>query len=236
VILQKLAERIIPYIDDFEIIDYCSCLRASYVIVKDKKENKFIGVSHIPRENLHNQGVIIKPEINKLQKLVSDINIINRSFGLALINAISQKYIEPKKEYPEIKEPICIIGNMQPLVKEFYGKKFYVFEKSTELRGNAMSESEEELLVPECKTLFITGVTLLNFTIERIVEISNGTNILIGPSAGFIPELVKDLGIHYVQSMKFHDVEKVKEFLRLGNFISLKINDDLGINYSIQVK
>jgi len=46
-ILQKLAERIIPYIDDFEIIDYCSCLRASYVIVKDKKENEFIGVSHI---------------------------------------------------------------------------------------------------------------------------------------------------------------------------------------------
>ncbi|MQL56541.1 Rossmann-like domain-containing protein [Acidianus ambivalens] len=235
-ILQKLAERIIQYADGFEIIDYCSCLRATYVVVKDKRGNKFIGVSHISYENLHNQGAIIKPEINKLQKLVNDINVINRSFGLALINAISQKYIEPKKEYPEIKEPICIIGNMQPLVKEFYGRKFYVFEKSTELRGNAMSDSEEELLVPECKTLFITGVTLLNFTLERILEISNGTNILIGPSAGFIPELAKDLGINYVQSMKFYDIEKIREFLRLGNFISLKINEDLGINYSIQVK
>lgn len=235
-ILQNLAERILQYADGFEIIDYCSCLRATYVVVKDKEGNKFIGVSHIPYENLHNQGVIIKPKINKLQKLVNDINVINRSFGLALINAISQKYIEPKKEYPEIKEPICIIGNMQPLVKEFYGRKFYVFEKSTELRGNAMSDSEEELLVPECKTLFITGVTLLNFTLERILEISNGTNILIGPSAGFIPELAKDFGIDYVQSMKFYDIEKIREFLRLGNFISLKINEDLGINYSIQVK
>ncbi|BDC18624.1 hypothetical protein HS5_15140 [Acidianus sp. HS-5] len=205
-----------------KVVDYCACLRASYVIIKDGEGKEYIGMSHIPHENLHNRGEIIKPSVDNLESLVNDVNIINRSFGLSLINAISQKFVTPKEDYPEVREPICIIGNMQPLIKEFSGgKTIYVFEKSTELRNGAMSE--EELFLPKCKTVFITGVTLLNFSLERILEISGGTNILIGPSAGFITELAKDFGINYVKSMKFTNVQKIKELLKSGGFFSLKI-------------
>lgn len=234
-ILQKLAEKILEYSEGFKVIEYCACLRATYVIVEDKEERRFLGMSHIAHENLHNQGKIIAPNVDNLTELTSSINIINRSFGLSLINAISQKFIKPTQEFPEIRDPVCIVGNMKPLVKEFSNRKVYVFEKSTELRDDALSDAEEELLLQECKTVFITGVTLLNLTLERILEISKGTNILIGPSASIIPDLMRDFNIHYIQSMIFNDVDKIRDHLRLGNFVSLKINKELGVNFSAKV-
>lgn len=234
-ILQRLAERILEYSEGFKVIDYCACLRATYVVVEDEKGRRFLGMSHVPHESLHYQGKIIAPNIENLTELTSSINIINRSFGLSLINAISQKFIKPTQELPEIKDPVCIVGNMKPLVKELSNRKVYVFEKSTELRDDALSDAEEELLLPECKTVFITGVTLLNLSLERILEISKGTNILIGPSASIIPDLMRDFNVHYIQSMIFTDVDKVREYLRLGNFVSLKINRELGVNFSIKV-
>ena len=58
--------------------------------------------------------------------------------------------------------------------------------------------------------MYITGIALLNFTIDRLLMLSRDINILIGPSASLIPELVRDLGIHCVESMKFMNVKAIK--------------------------
>ena len=138
----------------------------------------------------------------------------------------------------ELRPPICVIGNMGPLVENLRSKglEVYVFERSPLLRGhNVYSDVEEELVLPRCGTVYITGMTLLNFTIDRLLTLSRGINVLTGPSASLTPELVKDLGVHYVESMKFTDVRTVTKHLRLGGYISLKVHSDLGVPYRFKV-
>ncbi|MGC9105557.1 MAG: Rossmann-like domain-containing protein [Thermoprotei archaeon] len=234
-ILQTLAERAMEYARGMRVVDYCACLRAAYVVVRDEDGKEYIGMSHIPHEDLHNHRESIRPDVDNLLRLVRSLDVVNRSLGLALINAISQKYVTVRYDEPPIEEPVCVIGNLGPLVKELSGKKVYVFERSAWLRGNALSDAEEELLIPECRTNIITGMTLLNFTLERILEISRGTNVLTGPSAGFYPEWAKGTKIHYVQSMKFHEIDRLRDFLKAGNFVSLKTHNHLGEIYSRRV-
>jgi uncharacterized protein (DUF4213/DUF364 family) len=93
------------------------------------------------------------------------------------------------------------------------------FERSQKLRHGSFSDVEEELLLPKCGTLIITGMTLLNFTIDRILERSQGLNVLTGPTAGVHPEPLRGTKIHYVASMRYN-IDAAIRHLKLGNYVS----------------
>ncbi len=192
-------------------------------------------------EDLHSIGRVMEPSIDDLPpSMVVDVNPLNRVLGLALINAISQYHMtEVRWDELELRTPVCVVGLMRPLIKELRDKGLdvLVFERSPYLRGDdAYSDVEEELLIPKCGTVYITGMTLLNFTIDRLLGLSRGgINVLIGPSASLLPELVKGLGIHYIESMRFMDVGAVMRHLRLGGYVSLKVHGNLGVPYRWRV-
>ncbi|MEZ0318537.1 MAG: DUF364 domain-containing protein [Pyrobaculum sp.] len=77
-------------------------------------------------------------------------------------------------------------------------------------------------------------MTLLNFTLDDVVRLSGGRNILTGPSAGVHPEALRGTGVHVVASMKF-DVEKTVRHLKSGRYISLAVHKDLGKQYALPV-
>jgi uncharacterized protein (DUF4213/DUF364 family) len=156
-----------------------------------------------------------------------------------MANAVSQYYlgdVEPSAEVPVGREPICLVGNMHPLAERFRreGRAVWVFERSQELRLKSYSDVEEELLLPKCGTLIITGMTLLNFTIDRILERSRGLNVLTGPTAGVHPEPLRGTKIHYVASMRYN-IDVATRHLKLGNYISLAVHPHLGTPYVISV-
>ncbi|ADN51690.1 Rossmann-like domain-containing protein [Vulcanisaeta distributa] len=236
--IEVLASRAMDLAGDLSIVDYCICLRATYVVVSDGRREA-IGMAHVSYEDLHGIGRVMEPSIDYLPNMVIDVNPLNRVLGLALINAISQYHItEVRQDELELRSPVCVVGLMRPLIEELRSKglEVYVFERSPYLRGdNAYSDVEEELLIPRCGTVYITGMALLNFTIDRLLDFSRGINVLIGPSASLLPELVKGLGIHYIESMKFTDVKTVKKHLRLGGYVSMKVHSNLGIPYRFKV-
>ncbi|MEM0277740.1 MAG: DUF364 domain-containing protein, partial [Pyrobaculum sp.] len=199
-LVKAFAEKAVPLAEGLRIVDYCLCLKGGYVVVEGPK-GKALGFAHIPHEDLHDLGEVRRPRLEEMPEFVTDLNPLNRVLGVAMMNAVSQYHLDatPGLVDPYLEEePICLVGNMGPLAEKLRreGKEVWVFERSRELRWRAYSDVEEELLLPRCRTLVITGMTLLNFTLDRVLELSQGLNILTGPTAGVHPALVKGSRVH----------------------------------------
>jgi uncharacterized protein (DUF4213/DUF364 family) len=250
-IIQTIAERVVSEIhgEELSIDDYCVCLRAAYVVIKDQFSRKALGMAHIPHEELHGVGIVKAPSIDRLVDMVIDLNTLNRVLGLATVNAISQylmmyrgfdKELNFNKGILDLitEGPVCVIGRLDPLVRELRkrGIECYVFEKSQLMRGDAYSEVEEFLLVPRCRVNVITGMTLLNFTLDTLLRMSRGFNIVTGPSVSVLPKALGGVGMHAVASILFTDVDRVISHLRLGNYVSLVTHSYLGKPYIAMIE
>jgi len=239
VLVKRIGEWAAQRVSGLRIADYCLCLSGGYVVVEGPR-GRAMGFAHIPREDLHDMGGEVRePRLEEVVEMLLDLNPLNRVLGLAMANAVSQYFlgdVVPSGGVPVGREPICLVGNMRPLAERFRreGRTVWVFERSQKLRHGSFSDVEEELLLPKCGTLIITGMTLLNFTIDRILERSQGLNVLTGPTAGVHPEPLRGTKIHYVASMRYNIVAAIRH-LKLGNYISLAVHSHLGTPYVISV-
>lgn len=243
-IVRVVAERVAHHINGLKVKDFCVCLKAAYVIVEDAVGRAAVGVAHIPSVELHGYSDVRPPiKLEELPELVIDLNPITRVLAVAAMNAVSQ-YVLSKRGVEEgdisryiIKEPVCVVGHMPPLVNKLkqMGLKFYVFEKTPTLRAKYMSDAEGYLLIPTCRANIITGMTLLNFTIGIIAQLSKGLNILVGPTAGALPEAFKGTGVHVVSSLHITKVSELVNHLRLGNYVSVIYHRRFGIPYVHEV-
>ncbi len=245
-LIKVIANRVLDLLGSTKLTidDFCVCLRAAYVVVRDGLGRRAIGVAHIPYDELHQLGEPRAPCIECVVDMVVDLNTVNRVLGLATVNALSQYLMVHgglgvdldfnRSVLDLISEgPVCVVGRMEPLIRaiESRGFTYFVFEKSSAIRGDAYSEVEEELLIPRCRVNIITGMALLNFTIDRLLELSRGFNVITGPSASLPPSALKGLKIHAVASTLFTDIDRVKTHLKLGNHISLITHRELGKQY-----
>jgi uncharacterized protein (DUF4213/DUF364 family) len=249
-ILTKTARRVLNLVDDswgLRLKDYCVCLNAAYAVVEDKEGRESVGFTHIPREDLHYHAMVKKVGLENIEELVGSINPISRSLGVSILNAVSQYLIS--REYAlrptlHIKltdyiesEPVCFIGNMGPLVRSVKreGYTTYIFEKNPMLRHSSrecMSDAEEYILLPQCKTLIITGMTLLNNTLEMVLALSReGYNMLVGPTAGIYPPALWGHGINIISSLHITRPIALLNHLRLGGFVTGENSSMFGVNY-----
>ncbi len=250
-IIQTIAERVVSEIhgEELSIDDYCVCLRAAYVVVKDQFGRRALGMAHVPHEELHGVGIVKAPSIDRLVDMVIDLNTLNRVLGLATVNAISQYLMMYRGFDKELnfdkgildlitEGPVCVIGRLDPLVRELRkrGIECYVFEKSQLMRGDAYSEVEEFLLVPRCRVNVITGMALLNFTLDALLRMSRGLNIVAGPSVSVLPKALRGIGIHVIASILFTDVDRAISHLKLGNYVSLITHSYLGKPYIAMIE
>jgi len=82
-IIQTIAERVVSeiYGKELSIDDYCVCLRAAYVVVKDRFGRRALGMAHIPHEEVHGVGIVKAPGIDRLVDMIIDLNTLNRVLG-----------------------------------------------------------------------------------------------------------------------------------------------------------
>jgi uncharacterized protein (DUF4213/DUF364 family) len=100
-IVEEIAKRILNSIEsewNLTIHDYCVCLSAAYVVVKDKYGKRAIGFAHIPVEDLHYYSDVKEPSIDNVLEAVIDLNPITRTLAISLLNAISS-YIMDRYGY-----------------------------------------------------------------------------------------------------------------------------------------
>lgn len=158
----------------------------------------------------------------KVTEYLSDIfseNILRRALGIAALNALSAYCWEkhPPKEYeilmgvdafdqvnPENYKFSVVIGALVPILKKLIqaGKDFKVLEMdSSTLKGVELDHyapaHDAPLYVPKADLLVITGVTVLNDTLEGILShAAKGSEIIVtGPTASMLPDAFFKRGV-----------------------------------------
>ncbi len=231
-VLEKLSE----LGDVPEVIDYAVCYPYTYVVVYGSK-GIALGVALTPIEDVLGAKIIPsrKPETGIVTSLVSSINPIEKSVGVALLNSLSS-YLLWNLDYTGkvriltsldelitiIKEPILMVGNMAPLANYLRSKGFSsicIIERNPTLRcRTAYSDTAFLRLIADAKTIIATGATLVNDTIDMLLSMkcSHAKVILVGPTASVHPEPAIKEGIYSLVSLRFVKIDEAIEIIRLG--------------------
>ena len=211
-------------------------LRYTYCEIEADGE-KYLGVSITPIEDLLNvhPSLEIPKRIGMLPKFVRSPNPYDKVVAQALINAIGS-YLVKTRQPGEIElveadivdligeyvvEPVLIIGNMGPLKRKLYEhglNKIDVIERNPLYRYGALPDTSFPRLVSKARTLIITGATLVNDTIDYIIEKAGRDKnlILVGPTASFYPPIAVPKYFDVIASMIPRNIEAVKNVIRAG--------------------
>jgi len=144
-------------------------------------------------------------------------NLLEASVGVACLNALSQRFLGnydlSNTEVTDLVrngDSVVMVGSFKPLMPKLRAKteKISVVEinpSATELPYFAVEE-----LMPEADVAIVTGSTLVNKTIDRLLQLSSAREfILLGPTASIIPDIFFELGGTAVMGVRIYDVKRM---------------------------
>jgi uncharacterized protein (DUF4213/DUF364 family) len=184
-------------------------------------------------------GELLTLDIKALMEYSLEENPLRAAIGVATLNALSAILLEeedcPYKpaglgdvlDLVEIhkEDTVGMIGAFPPFIKRLKEgcTKLHVFEKNPWLAKEVgMEELQPESLardiLPNCDVLIITGVTLVNHTLEPILKWSKRAReiVLVGPTASLYPEPLFKRGITTIGGIKINNADKVMEIVSQG--------------------
>ncbi|WP_236610554.1 Rossmann-like domain-containing protein [Methanocaldococcus villosus] len=236
-LVKELKKKVLKRIDeDFEIVDFSFALPYTYVLIKGKKGNS-IGLAMTLIEDIQFcESEFDEIDVRTFIEKVDSVNIIERTIGLATINAVSQYYLNLEGAkfddatgiIKDVKK-VAIIGNMKPIVNKLKnrGYEVYVFERNPRLKSiDTLSDCFEYNLLPNMDAVLISGTSLINDSIDMILERSKKAKIkvLVGATAQALPEFFKGYLTH-IASVKIINIKKVLLNLKLGSSSKLFSNE-----------
>lgn len=227
------------------------CLVGTWTLV----QSNTVGISMAPKG--HIGGINFKKPIKhmnlyELAQNVKSWNFYKASLGLAAINS----YINDRKKVvnlfnldldkeqhnnvftymlPEIRgKKVSVIGHFPDLDEISKECDLSILERRP--RKGDLPDSACEYILPEQDYVFITGCTIINKTLPRLLQLSkNAKVILVGPSVPVTP-LLFDYGIDVlagtitIDSQKLINVVKkggVREIFKQSTKMVILTKDDL---------
>jgi len=177
----------------------------------------------------------------ELARLALSWDIRSRVVGVAALNALSQLYLRSRTnriliskgniaDHLALKgDVVTIVGNMAPMVDklEAKAKNIYVLERSMELRdGRTLPDTAAEEVIPESDVVLITGTSIVNGTVDRLLELSKNARevALVGPTAGILPTVLFEHGVTAVATVKVMNADKVMKNISEGGGAPLFAN------------
>lgn len=154
--------------------------------------------------------------------------------GIATVNALSSVAIARNQEAYIInkgnvldfialeKEDIVVfVGKIGPLIRRIEGnvEKIYVVERDLMRReSGVLPDTACEEILPQANVALLTGTTLVNGTIDRMLELSKGAReiALVGASASVIPDPLFRHGVTIVGGIEVLDPDKLLQIVAEG--------------------
>ncbi|AMQ19491.1 Rossmann-like domain-containing protein [Thermococcus peptonophilus] len=229
-LLSEIKKKTLRLANGLELVDFGFALPYTWVLVEGP-DGKALGVAMtLPEEVQRYTNSISEPSIEAFIEKTDSLNVIERTLGIATVNAVSQYHLDvsdlPDIDVVELVEGfdmVAVIGNMPPVVRALRekGVKTLVFERNPKLWDReTLSDALEYVLLPEAEAVLVSGSALVNGTIEMILDRAKNARIVVltGPTAQIHPELVKGTGITHLAAMKVIDLKKAVLGLKLGSF------------------
>ena len=185
---------------------------------------KYAGMAHTYKtkdaQSIKNGGKLSTLYLDELCSMALSDNTLEASVGCAAINSLIKPTgkignIENKFKSLGKGKVVSIIGRF-PFNDEIrkLSKKCYVLEINPSI-DELPSTSADDIL-PKCDLNIITATTLINHTIDHLLELgSGGTNIILGPTTPF-SDILFDHGAHILAGVKVTNVVELQHSVTQG--------------------
>ncbi len=168
-------------------------------------------------------SLIGKSAASLIEKAMS-VNLAEASLGVATINAVlngdfetGNNAIDEMDIRPE--DTLGLIGNFVPILNKFKDrvKDVYVFERVL-TDDYLIPDWAEEIYLPKCDVVVITGVTFINKTIDHILEMSKNAKeiVIMGPSTCMAPDILKERGVTLLAGSRVSNPEMLLKTVAQG--------------------
>lgn len=153
-----------------------------------------------------------------IAQLANSFEIVERVVGIATLNAISQHLMDLEgysrnfgaDAMAEIdvraEDEVAVVGYIRPLVGKLRtrARRVHVFEHNPQLRGDALPDTFVDSVLPKCDVVVISGSSLANGTVDRLLELSRGARIVAfaGPTASTLPEPFFERGVKIIAGVR----------------------------------
>ena len=151
-----------------------------------------------------------------LSELILSTDVLESAVGLATINACINKDIKSNVASPiealgiGKDNVVGMIGYFEPLMELIQQRcnKLYVFERKPSDKKFLYPDWAASVLLPRCVIAIISGTTLINKTIDHLLELCQGTVAILGPSTPMSP-IFKKHGVSFTFGSIVRDASKV---------------------------
>lgn len=114
-------------------------------------------------------------------------NPLAATVGVATMNAVLNRSGEASPDVLDVLPvdgaKVGMVGMFEPYVDRLRGQaaELHVFERRPVAPG-VLPESEAERILPECDVVILTALTLVNKTLDHLLELVRGEVALLGPT------------------------------------------------------
>jgi uncharacterized protein len=146
--------------------------------------------------------------------------------GLATLNAIitppatavESDILDMLSVEPE--DTVGMIGYFGPLVDPIkkQASALHIFERKPDPEYGILPEAATQDLLPQCQVVIISATTLLNHTIDGLLDLSKIAReiAVLGPSTPFLPEIFSRYGVTMLSGLQVVDSAKVLQIVSEG--------------------
>jgi uncharacterized protein (DUF4213/DUF364 family) len=198
------------------------------------------GLAHIlpqkdPQKNLGPVDLIGRP-LKDIAQMVKSWDETQTAAGLAAVtasanSALLAQGLSPQSvlagqaafdHYLELSKnkKVAVIGHFPHLeTLKTVAKEFYILERNPE--PGDLPDTAAEYLLPDMEVVFITGSSLVNKSLPRLLELSQKARVgLVGPSVPLLPSLF-NFSIRSLSGTIFNDYPQVAKAVVEGKTTSL---------------
>lgn len=132
-------------------------------------------------------GELIGKTALEVAEYAASSDPVSSSVGLATINAVLNRQGEsgpsPLELLPIDNARVGMVGYFEPFIPELYRRSstLYIFERRP-LSEEVLPDWSAERLLPTCDVAIITSLTLVNDTLDHLLELAQGEVALVGPT------------------------------------------------------
>jgi uncharacterized protein (DUF4213/DUF364 family) len=162
-------------------------------------------------------------DASELLNFLGSDDKIEMAVALATANALANTMKDGFSEgdilgYIPIKnqDKVGMVGFFSPLLPRLKKKtsSIFIFEQIKERQGDLLPEEDIHEFLPQCQVALITSTSILNHTIESILDAARSCRevALLGASTPLVPEAFADTPVTFLSGVV---VAKPEEILRI---------------------
>ncbi len=177
-------------------------------------------------------GQLLEMRITELMDYALEDNALKAAVGMATLNALSAILLAYNScrykphaygnalDLVEItgEDTVAMVGAFPPFIKRIQEitKNLFVIDKNPRVVGKGdmiKIESADRLkdIIPRANILVITGVTLINHTLDHILELAEKASeiVVVGPTASVYPEPLFARGVTVMGGVRITDATRM---------------------------